>query len=279
MGDNNSFPFGKDPKKATEWLGLNNSPSRRWSAAYSSTISLGCGFHSLIFLAHDNLQIGVVHLAGCGPSVGFGTGKLLRGTGKAGRIRDPSLERAVDRNEDVVNYSDYFNDVRSVEEADTGLKLLALLNNNGTEFVTDMPMSFWDLSQAWGTISGFSVDVMVAGAQLYRLDISPDVIAGERMYVRDQQVYNLDDGSIGVSVSRLDGKWNVERTYDLWHEYSEAALASLKLDHRPAESPNIQPLSKMANNIHPFLRQLPIVGYPISDTLVSRHFEEPLPAQ
>lgn len=134
--------------------------------------------------------------------------------------------------------------------------------------------SFRDIDSAWGSIYGFNVDVLLAGVQKYWIDMSPDVIAGETMYFRDQSIYNLDDGSVGAGLGSLQGKWSVERSFDLWHEMSEITMSQLNLTYLPAETPDIRPNSTIPNAIHPFLRDLPIRGYPVSEALLTRHFPD-----
>lgn len=266
------FPYGNDPADVSFWLGLHTTKSRLWSVAYSAGLSLGIGKHTLIFMGLENLQIGVVSITGAGLTAGIGTKAMRRGSGAGGAVPREQIERTIEGAEDVVNNSDYFADVQSVDDANSGLALLALMNQNPSRIVAEIPFSFRDIETAWGSIYGFNVDVMLAGIQKYWIDMSPDVIAGERMYFRDQSVYNLDDGSVGAGLGTLHGKWNVERSYDLWSETSDAAMRRLGLDARPYETPDIRPNSVIPNAIHPFLRDLPIRGYPISPQLLGRHF-------
>lgn len=271
-----TFPFGNDPRRVLSWLGRRDTPSRRWSVSYNAGLTFLCGKHTMIFFGHDNLQIGVVEIQGCGPTVSRGTGDMRRGRGAGGQIPDRQIERAIEGTEDAINNSDYFADVRNVEDADSGRALLALMNNNPSQFDTNIPMSFSDLSRAWGTITGFNVDIMVAGAQIYYITISPTMFAwnAEQLYVADQQVYNLDDGSVGIGAGILEGKWVVRRTYDLWEENTQAAFAELGVSAWPAETPDIQPNGNVPNQIHPFLRQLPMRSYPVPEALIRRYFHE-----
>ena len=268
----NRFPFGNDPANVSFWLGLNDTKSRVWDVAYSAGMSLVIGKHTLIFLGLENLQIGVVSITGAGLTAGIGTKAMRRGSGAGGGIPREQLERTIEGVEDLINNSDYFGDVQSVEEANSGLALLQLLNQNPSRIVAEIPFSFNDIQTAWGSIYGFNIDIMLAGVQKYWIDMCPDVIAGDRMYFRDQSVYNLDDGSVGAGLGTLHGKWTVERSYDLWSETSAAAMAELGLTHRPFEPPDIRPNATIPNAIHPFLRDLPVMGYPISPRLLSRHF-------
>lgn len=266
------FPYGNDPRTVGSWLGLANAKSKRWSVAYSAGISLVIGKHTMIFMGLENLQIGVVSIAGAGLTAGFGTKGMRRGGGANGQIRNEQIERAIEGTEDFINNSDYFGDVQSVEDARSGRALLQLMNQNSSLIIAEIPFSFNDITTAWGSIYGFNVDVMLAGIQRYWIDMSPDVVAGDRMYFRDQGIYNLDDGSVGAGLGTMHGKWNVERTYDLWHELSEAEFATLGLSARPFETPDIRPNSNIPNQIHPFLRDLPIQGYPVPESVLARHF-------
>jgi hypothetical protein len=266
------FPHGNRASEVTSWLGLYNTKSRIWDVAYSNGFSLIFGSHTLIFLGLENLQIGVVSISGLGVTAGVGTKAMRRGTGAGGTVPREQLGRNIDRIEDTINNTDYLADVTSVEDARSGLALLALMNQNASRIVAEIPFSFDDISKAWGGISGFNVDVMMAGIQKYWISMCPDVIAGDRMYFRDQSVYNLDGGSVGAGLGTLQGKWSVDRTYDLWSEKSAIALRDLGLSARPFETPDIRPNSTIPNAIHPFLRDLPILGYPISPQLVRRHF-------
>lgn len=268
----NNFPFGKKPKDAGFWLPSHNTKSRRWSVAYIAGLSILCGQHTMIFFGLDNLQIGVVKITGCGPSASIGTKGMTRGSGSRGTIRRPQIERIIETAEDAVNYTDYFGDIKNVSDAKSGLSLLHMLNNNPIYIESETPFSFRDIEMAWGSISGFGIDVYIAGAQVYIIDMSPDVIAGDTMYIRDRQVYNLDDGSIGAGLGVLQGKWSVERSYDLWAETSARAVAGLGFKALPAETPDVQPNSTIPNNIHPFLRELPIQGYPIPEHLLKKFF-------
>lgn len=266
------FPFGQDPAEISNWLGRYDSKSRVWDVAYSAGMSLIIGKHTLIFLGLENLQIGVVSIMGAGPSTGVGTKAMRRGSGAGGAIPRETMDQAIERTEDMINTNDYFGDAMSVEDAKTGLELLSLLNQNPSRIVAEIPFSFFDIERAWGSIYGFNVDVMLAGIQKYWIDMCPDVIAKDRMYFRDQSVYNLDDGSVGFGLGTLHGKWSVERSYFLWTETSEVAFRKLGLTARPFETPDIRPNSIIPNAIHPFLRELPIQGYPVSDNVLRRHF-------
>lgn len=268
----NRFPYENDPAEVQTWLPMYTTKSRIWDVAYSAGISLVIGQHTFIFMGLENLQIGVVSITGAGVTAGIGTKGMRRGSGTGGSIPREQLERNIEKTEDLVNNSDYFGDVESIDDANSGLKLLALLNQNPSRIVAEIPFSFRDIEMAWGSIYGFNVDILLAGIQKYWIDMSPDVIAGERMYFRDQSVYNLDDGSIGAGLGTLHGKWSVERSYDLWWETSEAAMRKLGLTVRPYETPDIRPNSTIPNAIHPFLRDLPISGYPISENVIRRHF-------
>ena len=266
------FPWGNDPREISRWLPLNNTKSKRWSVAYSAGISFVIGKHTLIFMGLENLQIGVVSITGAGITGSYGTKGMRRGTGANGQIRNEQIERAIEGAEDFINNSDYFGDVQTVDDAHNALALMHLMNQNSSLIIAEIPFSFHDITTAWGSIYGFNVDVMVAGIQRYWIDMSPDVIAGDRMYFRDQGVYNLDDGSVGAGLGTLHGKWNVERSYDLWGELSQAAMLSLGLTARPFETPDIRPNSNIPNQIHPFLRDLPIQGYPVPEAVIARHF-------
>lgn len=266
------FPHANDPADVTSWLVMQTTKSRIWDVAYSAGISLVIGKHTLIFMGLENLQIGVVSIAGAGLTAGVGTKAMRRGSGAGGAVAREQMDRLIEGTEDLINNSDYFGDVRTVEDAHSGLALLQLMNQNPSRIVAEIPFSFNDIRTAWGSIYGFNVDVMLAGIQKYWIDMSPDVIAGDRMYFRDQSVYNLDDGSVGAGLGTLHGKWTVERSYDLWHETSQAAMRQLGLNYRPYETPDIRPNSTIPNAVHPFLRDLPVKGYPISPSVLSRHF-------
>lgn len=266
------FPFGNDPAKISYWQGLHTTKSRVWDVAYSAGISLVIGKHTLIFMGLENLQIGVVSITGAGLTAGVGTKAMRRGSGAGGAVPRELMDRTIEGAEDLLNTTDYFGDIDNVEDAKSGLALLALMNQNPSRIVAEIPFSFRDIETAWGSIFGFNIDILLAGIQKYWIDMSPDVIAGDRMYFRDQSVYNLDDGSIGAGLGTLHGKWAVERTYNLWDETSAAAIRQLGLKARPFETPDIRPNSTIPNAIHPFLRDLPIFGYPISPQLLQRHF-------
>lgn len=267
-----TFPFGNDPANIGSWLGLNSTKSRIWDVAYSGGGSLIIGQHTLIFMGLENLQIGVVSISGAGPSVGVGTKGMTRGGGGTGRVPQETLDRIVDGAENVINETDGMLDGQTLDEADTGLKLLSLMNQNASRIVAEIPFSFHDIELAWGSIYGFNVGAAFFWAQKYWIDMSPNVIAGDEMYFRDKSIYNLDGGAIGFGIGTLHGKWSVDRKYDLWHESSVRALTQHGITTRPFETPDIRPNSTIPNAIHPFLRDLPITGYPIPPQTLNRYF-------
>ncbi|WP_058289851.1 hypothetical protein [Tritonibacter multivorans] len=246
--------------------------SRTWDVAYSSGLSLVIGKHTFLFLGLENLRIGVVSITGAGLTASLRTKALMRGSGAAGKIPRQELQKPVDLTETYINHTDYIKDTMDVDSARTGLELLKHLNKNVSRIVAEVPFSFHDIEAAWGSIYGFNVDIMLAGVQKYWIDMSPDVIADDVMYFRDQSVYNLDDGQVGAGLGTMHGKWTVERSYDLWAETSALAQAKLGLEYQAFKTPDIRPNSALPNAIHPFLRDLPILGYPVSPHILSRYF-------
>lgn len=265
-----NFPFGNDPRKVNDWLWMADTKSRNWLVAYIAGLSIGCGKHTLIFLGLDNLQIGVVTITGCGPTVALGTKAMNRGSGAKGKVRDRQIERTIENTEDAINNSDYFGDIENVSDAKSGLDLLNLLNNNASFIRAENPFSFLDIDRSWGNISGFNVDVYVAGAQVYKINMTPHIFFGPQKYIESGQVYNLDDGSIGAGIGVMMGKWSVERSYDLWQEASAKVSTELGLVYG-STAPDIHPNSTIPA-IHPFLRELPIQGYPIPEDLIKKFF-------
>jgi hypothetical protein len=277
--DNTTFPFGEDVREIARWLPLPTTPSRKWTVAYEAGLSMICGGHTMIFFAHDNLQIGVVHFWGCGPSWGIGTKRLTRGGGRGGRIRDRAGE-VIDEAENAINTTDYLGDILTVDDAQTGIGLFHLLRKNPAPFTTEVPMSFSDLGQAWGRMTGVNVGSYEAGAQYYRIDISPDVIADGAFYVRDQPAYNFDNGSIGAALGHMQGSWVVARIHDLWFELTDVAHRDLNLlSDAHVDTADIQPMSQLECELHPFIRQLPLHGRPVPETLIRRHFPDLAPVE
>jgi len=249
------FPYGNNPEQPYMWLGNFNAPSRRWFVSYWAGFSLVAGYHSFIFLGLENLTIAQIHLTGAGVNVNWGA-KRAGSTNRA--------EEVIEAGEEAVNNFDAAKDFLDLNASGSKASTLysTMMNDTLPTLVTARtPFSLLDLSQAWGMVEGFNVDVYIAGAQVYWLTLHNNFrfVNSDRKYMERQRVANLDDGSIGAGIGSLFGKVTVEKHYDLYHEFGKS------------NDKNARPYSRIPA-VHPFIAGLPPAqaGAPVPPSTLQR---------
>lgn len=91
-----SFPYGNDLNHPEKWVGRMDTKSKTWLVSYDGSFSIVCGYHSFIFLGLESLNIGLVNLYNCGPSVSLPIGKLFKAFG-GGSKNAERVEEAYDQ--------------------------------------------------------------------------------------------------------------------------------------------------------------------------------------
>ncbi len=206
-------------------LGMFDTPSRKWWVSYNGGISLGVGVYEFIFRGDESLTGAVVQLTGAGLNASWGIKKGGKarggGTGKqplpngGAKKQDGDL---LDVGQDAVNYKDAVDDhvgLRDNAAPWCDMKQASLVT-------AKRPFSLYELNQSWGGIQGMveAGAVFVVGAVL-KLNASMSVVsaydqADPNTLFEGWTVYNTDDGSIGVGIGFLQGKWSVVRNADLF---------------------------------------------------------------
>jgi len=255
-----SFPFGQDWASRDKWLGGPNAKSRRWTISYEGNFSIGCGYHSFIFLGLDSLSIGIVSLSGCGPSIGFPVGRLL------GRL-NPSDARRIEHtwegSETLRGVDGHFDLQRIQAGYGSGMALYAKMQEAIPQrMISAEPFSFNDLAGQNGAVSGAEVEI-IASASLYYIEATRGL--GGPFIFGPQHIANSGGGLISASIGGLVGWWSIGSCFNLYTELSrrtlyDGGISQVEECIRQDSSPAYDQPYRQIHGAHPAIQELPPFG-------------------
>ncbi|MFM2391812.1 MAG: hypothetical protein RLZZ437_3367 [Pseudomonadota bacterium] len=253
-----TFPYGQNLATPELWVGNMTTKSRTWLVSYDGSLSFACGYHSFIFLGLESLNIALVNLVNCGPSVSLPVGKLWKGAGAGAR----TAERAEEVYEQVENGRQTVDGVKmelGQNAADTGIGLYhRMLNAIPTYMEARTAFSLNDLAGMVGSIAGGEIE-LIGAAALYTIE-GTDGLLGPLIF--QQSVGNVGDGLVSAGIGAGVGIWSLERWHNLYLELGVGALARCRVENR---SPSYDQPYMQIPNIHAYLARLPPMGCSVAE--------------